>query len=57
MIPQIRDAYNANFTEEKYQAFLQDVHRQFDHVPGFRIAETPVFITAYPKQKIFESCH
>ena len=57
MIPQIRDAYNANFTEEKYQAFLQDVHRQFDHVPGFRIAETPVFIPAYLKQKIFDACH
>ena len=57
MIPEIRQRYNAQFTEEKYQAFLQDLYGQFDHVPGFRIAETPVFIPAALKDKIFEACH
>src|SRR6187549_3021024 len=57
MIPEIRQRYNEAFTQERYQAFLDDLHSQFDHVPGFRIAETPVFIPAALKDKIFEACH
>jgi hypothetical protein len=57
MIPEIRQRYNAQFTEERYQAFLQDLYSQFDHIPGFRIAETPVFIPGSLKDKIFEACH
>jgi hypothetical protein len=57
MIPEIRQRYNEQFTEERYQAFLQDVYDQFDHKPGFRIAETPVFIPKQLREKIFEACH
>jgi hypothetical protein len=56
MIPDIRERYNAHFTEERYQAFLQDVYDQFDHKPGFRIAETPVFVPKELKDKIFLAC-
>ena len=56
MIPEIRQRYNEQFTQEHYQAFLQDLYSQFNHVPGFRIAETPVFIPAALKDKIFEAC-
>jgi hypothetical protein len=56
MIPDIRERYNREFTQEKYLAFLTDLHSQFDHVPGFRIAETPVFIPADFSKKIFEAC-
>lgn len=56
MIPEIRERYNREFTEEKYQSFLQDVHALFDHVPGFRIAETPVFIPRALREQIFEAC-
>ncbi|MDQ3017047.1 MAG: hypothetical protein M3R25_10080 [Bacteroidota bacterium] len=56
MIPSIRDSYNAQFTQERYEAFLEEVYWQFDHVPGFRIAETPVFIPADIKEKIFDAC-
>ena len=57
MIPEIRDRYNSQFTQEKYLTFLDDLHRQFNHVPGFRIAESPVFIPKGLKEKIFEACH
>jgi hypothetical protein len=57
MIPDIRARYNRTFKEETYQTFLQDLHHTFDHVPGFRIAETPVFIPRQLKDKIFEACH
>ncbi len=57
MIPEIRQRYNEQFTEDRYQHFLKDLHSQFNHVPGFRVAETPVFIPADLKDKIFEACH
>ncbi|MEO5906586.1 MAG: hypothetical protein ABIQ11_07665 [Saprospiraceae bacterium] len=57
MIPHIRDQYNQAFTQERYKDFLNDLHSQFDHVPGFRIAETPVFIPAWLKNKVFDACH
>lgn len=57
MIPEVRQQYNAQFTQQRYEDFLQDLYRQFDHVPGFRIAETPVFIPAALRTKIFEACH
>ncbi len=56
MIPEIRKHYNEHFTQERYQAFLKDLYNQFDHIPGFRIAETPVFIPSDLKEKIFEAC-
>ena len=57
MIPSIRDHYNQQFSQSKYEAFLNDVHQQFNHVPGFRIAETPVFIPLDLRNKIFDACH
>jgi hypothetical protein len=44
MIPAIRAAFNAQFSEEKYQYYLSILNAPFkDRIP-FRIAETPVFI-------------
>ena len=57
MIPEIRAKYNQAFNQETYQAFLQDLYAQFNHVPGFRIAETPVFIPRQLREKIFEACN
>lgn len=57
MIQDLRTRYNAAFTEERYQNFLQDIYSRFHHIPGFRIAETPVFIPAHLREKIFEACH
>lgn len=44
MIPGIRQAYNAQFSEEKYRAFLDDLNRRYDKEVTFRVAETPVFV-------------
>ena len=57
MIPEMRASYNEAFTQARYEAFLTDLYSQFDHIPGFRIAETPVFIPAALKEKIFEACN
>ena len=45
MIPQFRKAYNAAFTDKKYQAFVQEiVHAAGGYRPRFHIDETPVFV-------------
>ncbi len=56
MIPEIREKYNAQFTQEKYQDFLAYANSAFQHTVGFRMAETPVFIPKDLKNKIMEAC-
>ncbi len=56
MIPSIRAEYNQNFTQEKYQAFLDYITEQYNHKPPFRIAETPVFIPDILKMRLMEAC-
>ncbi len=48
MIADVRAAYNAAFTEEKYHAFLADLNGQYGagRQIVFRVAETPVFVPA-----------
>ena len=56
MIHDIRNTYNSNFSEEKYQAFLKDIDGSFNYKVKFKIAETPVFIPKDLKQKLVEAC-
>jgi len=56
MIPHIRQAYNQDFTEAKYQEFLHFLNTRFQYEIEFRIAETPVFIPKQLKSRIFEAC-
>jgi len=46
MVTAIRQKYNQEFTEEKYQAFLEDINTSFNYKVHFRVAESPVF---FPK--------
>jgi hypothetical protein len=56
MIDKNRKLYNEQFTEEKYQVFLQDIINQFQDVPKFKISETPAFIPKELKNKLIEAC-
>lgn len=56
MVPEIRQTYNRNFTSERYQRMLDDIAGQYNHRPPFRIAETPVFVSAPLRDKLFEAC-
>ena len=56
MIPSFREAYNRNFTPEKYLAFLDYITEQYGHKPPFRIAETPVFVPDILKKRLIEAC-
>lgn len=55
MIKEIREKYNADFTKEKYSAFLKEFDIMFNKSVEFRIAETPVFVDKKLKQKLIEA--
>ncbi|WP_181307125.1 hypothetical protein [Rufibacter sp. XAAS-G3-1] len=52
MIKEIREKFNAAFTQEAYQNLLAELDRQLGIPLGFRVAETPVFIDQAFKQKL-----
>jgi hypothetical protein len=56
MIPSLRDAFNKDFTKEKYEAFLQDLHQVHPGQIDFRVAETPIFIPRRFKEQMLSAC-
>jgi len=56
MIPEIRNQFNRNFSEETYQRFLSDLNSKHPGAIEFRIAETPIFIPKDFTNKIIEAC-
>jgi hypothetical protein len=56
MIPAIRKAFNENFTEEKYQAYLRDLNSVHPDAIEFRVCETPVFVPRSFSRKMEEAC-
>lgn len=56
MIPSIRKAFNAQFTEEKYQHLLKDIVETFNYKPAFKICETPAFIPKQLKERLVTAC-
>ena len=50
----IRQRFNAAFTQEKYQAFLHMVNTDFGEACTFRMAETPIFIPSALKIKLLK---
>lgn len=57
MIKSARQTFNQQFTEKKYQEFLSDLDREFNHKITFRVAETPVFVGNEFKQKLFKAAN
>jgi hypothetical protein len=55
MIKEIRQRYNASFSEEKYQKFLASLNQAFNHKIIFRVAESPVFVDKLFKEKLFKA--
>ncbi len=56
MQPDIRKQYNASFSQEKYKSFLADLDKATSKPIEFRVAETPVFVPKYLKEKLMEAC-
>ncbi|MES1222598.1 MAG: hypothetical protein ABUT20_44295, partial [Bacteroidota bacterium] len=45
-----------NFTKDKYEAFLKDLHSVHPGQIDFRVAETPIFIPKDFKKKMLDAC-
>lgn len=56
MITNFRSHYNEQFSEEKYQKFLEFVSTSYNHTPAFRISETPVFLPKGLKKQLEQAC-
>lgn len=56
MIPSLRKTFNENFTKEKYEAFLKDLHGAHPGQIEFRVAETPVFVPKDFTKKMLDTC-
>ena len=56
MVPELRKAFNRNFTKEKYEAFLKELNSIHPGQIDFRVAETPLFIPKDFKRKMLDAC-
>jgi hypothetical protein len=56
MVPSIREEFNKEFTKEKYEAFLEDLHSRYPGTIDFRIAETPEFIPKWFSDQVIDAC-
>ncbi len=57
MLPELRRQFNQNFSIEQYNQVIGDLKAYFGQEPGFRIAETPVFMPRYLKNRLIEACN
>lgn len=56
MVPSLRKAFNQQFTQETYQAYLKELESKHPGALEFRVAETPVFIDKVFKHKVLDAC-
>jgi hypothetical protein len=54
MHKEVRQRYNAAFTQEKYEAFLNTVNTAYGEPCTFRISETPIFVPKALKAKLLK---
>lgn len=55
MIKEHRKYFNENFTSENHEAMLSELEQKFNYLPGFKIAETPIFIPRLLKDRLLEA--
>ena len=56
MIHSIREKFNSNFTEKKYEDYIRRFEEITNCKSGFRIAETPIFIPKDFKINMLDTC-
>ena len=57
MVPEIRRAYNAGFTRERYERMVHDLERDAGCPSVFRIAETPIFLPERLTRELIAASH
>jgi hypothetical protein len=56
MVESARNKYNADFTKEKYDAYIHELNNIYPGQLDFRIAETPVFVPKDFTEKVLSAC-
>ncbi len=56
MVLQLREEFNKNFTEKKYEEFLEDLNSKHPGDIVFRVAETPIFVPKDFTNKMIGAC-
>ncbi len=56
MVPSLREKFNAEFTEKKYNDYVNEMHSLHPGDIEFRLAETPIFVDKAFKEKILAAC-
>jgi len=56
MLTAIRKLYNQQFTQEKYEAYVDNLSNVYPGQLDFRVAETPVFVSKAFTQKMLSAC-
>jgi len=56
MITELRKKFNSEFTQEKYEAFLNDLNTSLKYPVDFRVSETPLFLSDDLKNKLLIAC-
>jgi hypothetical protein len=56
MVESARNKYNADFTKEKYDAYINELNNIYPGQLDFRIAETPVFVPKDFTEKVLSAC-
>ena len=55
MIPELRQKFNSQFSQDRYKKFIRDLESVFGYKIEFRIAETPVFLPEDLKNELFKA--
>jgi hypothetical protein len=55
MVPELRRAFNAAFTEDKYRQVLAGLEREAGFPVDFRVSETPIFLDAAVTGRLAEA--
>ena len=56
MVPHLREQFNKDFTQEKYQAYINSLQQVYPGHLEFRVSETPVFVSKEFTEKIISCC-
>jgi len=57
MIPELRDKFNAEFRQQTYDAFIKDINDSYRHGMGFRVSETPLFLSDNLSRRLIEAAY
>ena len=56
MIPELRKKFNLEFTQAKYETFINDLNTFLKYPVDFRVSETPLFLSEELKEKLLNTC-